>query len=618
MLREPTPRTDGYAALRAYAALGDGRTVALVADDGRVDWLPIPDLDCAPAFAALLDAESGGVVELAPTQPYRLRRRYLPGSNVLSTEYETATGTARVTDALCTGVAGRLPWCELGRRVEGLSGDVPFAWRIAPGTALASASPWVQGTVHGAVLRVNGATMVPVLSDDLTPLVAEQEIAGAFTTSPGSRHLVALVGTEREPVQVPRAEEVDDRISRTVANWQTWTDAFRYQGPWPLAVQRSALQLKLLLHAPTGSIAAAATTSVPESWAGGKNWDYRYSWLRDTAYAVDALIDFGLREETHAAISWVVRTIRSEEPRVFYTLAGEVHDHHDEPDVPGWRGIGPVAVGNHAGAQRQLGVYGDVLGVVRGYVDAGNLLDADTGRVLAALADEAADAWHRPDAGIWELHDERHFTTSKLGCWQALECAAHLADAGQIPGTPDRWRAEARRIRDWVEEHCWDEARGTYVMASGSDDLDASILLHAMSGFDTSDRMSRTVDTLRAELGTGPWLHRYTGMREEEGAFVACSFWGVAALAEVGRVDEARTWMDELVAASNDVGLWTEMVDVDTDEFLGNLPQALSHLALVQAAIAVWDATGRAPVEVPDVEAAGSTAAERTGATSGS
>ncbi|WP_129338641.1 glycoside hydrolase family 15 protein [Cellulomonas endophytica] len=601
-LRPPTPRTDGYAALRSYAALGDGRTVALVADDGCIDWFPVPDLDSPPAFGALLDEVGGGTFSLAPTAPYRMRRRYLPGSNVLSTEYVTGTGSARVTEALTTGVAGRLPWCELARRVEGLTGDVPMGWRIAPGTALATASPWVQGTTHGPVLRIDGVTMATVLSSDLTPVVGEQEVAGVFTTTPGSRHLVALVGTEREPVQLPTPEEVDDRVSRTLTNWQVWTEAFRYQGPWPLAVQRSALTLKLLVHAPSGSVAAAATTSLPESWDGGKNWDYRYAWLRDTAYAVDALIAFGLREETHAAISWVVRTVRESEPRVFYALDGSVRDDHSEPDVPGWRGIGPVSAGNRAGLQRQLGVYGDVLAVVRGYVDAGNLLDADTGRALAALADEAADAWHRPDAGMWELDEEQHYTTSKLGCWQALECAAHLAEAGQLPGVPDRWRAEARRIRAWVEEHCWDEARGTYLMHPGSDALDASILLHAMSGFDRSGRMSSTVDVLRRELGTGPWLHRYTGMDREEGAFVACSFWGVAALAHLGRLDEARAWMDELLAESSDVGVWAEMVDPATGHFLGNLPQALSHLALVQAAVAVWDAEGRVPVPVPDVE----------------
>ena len=583
--RDPTPRTDGYADLRSYAVLGDGRTVALVADDGRVDWFPVPDLDTPPVFAALLDAEGGGCVQLAPTVPFRLRRQYVVGTNVLVTTYDTAGGQVRVTQAMNTGVAGRLPWSELASRVEGLSGSVPMSWRVAPGTVLGSASPWVQRTHRGPVLRDDGVTLTVCTLGEMTTVVDEQACTGAFEATAGSRHLVAVVGTEREPVMVPDPEDVDRGIDRTIENWRAWTREFHYDGPWGKAVQRSALALKLLLHEPTGAIAAAGTTSLPERRAGGKNWDYRYAWVRDAAYTLDAWIGFGLREEVHAAISWTLRTLREHGVRIFFTLDGGLPPEPRHHDVPGWRGTGPVVTGNRADGQLQLGVFGDVLAVVRGYVDAGNLLDAETGRLLAAVADEAADAWHRPDAGMWELPEQRHYTSSKLGCWQALQCAVHLAQLGQIPGDPDRWRAEAGRIADWVREHCWSEERGAYVMHPGSDALDASVLLHARSGFDTGDRMSRTVDALRAELGTGPLLHRYSGTPQEEGAFVACAFWGVAALALVGRTDEAAAWMEELLALANDVGVWPEMIDPATGDFLGNIPQALSHLALVQAAL---------------------------------
>lgn len=584
-LRDPTPRTDGYADLRAYAALGDGRTLALVADDGRVDWFPVPDLDTPPVFAALLDADGGGSLALAPTVPYRMRRQYVVGTNVLETTYVTDGGSARVTEAMNTGVAGRLPWSELARRVEGLEGSVPMAWRIEPGTVLGTASPWVQPTVHGPVLRADGVTLGVRTLGQMTVVAEDQGCSGVFEATAGSRHLVAVVGTEREPVMLPDPEQVDRGIDRTVANWRAWTREFHYDGPWGKAVQRSALALKLLLHEPTGAIAAAGTTSLPESRAGGKNWDYRYAWVRDAAYTLDAWIAFGLREEVHAALAWVLRTLREHGPQVFFTLDGRLPPGPERRHVPGWHGIGPVTFGNRADGQLQLGVYGDLLAVVRGYVDGGNLLDADTARMLAAVADEAADAWHRPDAGMWELPEQRHHTSSKMGCWQALTCAVHLAEAGQIPGDADRWRAEAERIRAWVERECWSPERGAYVMAPGSDDLDASVLLHARSGFDTGERMSRTVDALRAELGSGPLLHRYSGMPSEEGAFVACGFWGVTALAAVGRTDEARVWMDELLSVANDVGVWPEMVEAATGDFLGNVPQALSHLALVQAAL---------------------------------
>lgn len=586
-LRDPSARTDGYAPLRAYAAIGDGRTVALVADDGRIDWFPAPDLDSEPAFAALLDAETGGSIRLAPTQPFRVRREYVVGTNVLTTTFVTETGTVRVTDSLNTGVAGRLPWSELARRVDGLEGTVPMAWSVAPGTMFSTASPWVHDTLHGPVLRIDGVTLALRLLGETTTVVTDQRIDGVLVTTPGSRHLVALAGTSREPVHLPDPADVDAGIDRTIENWRAWTREFHYDGPWGKAVQRSALALKLLVYAPTGAIAAAATTSLPESLAGGKNWDYRYAWVRDTAYAVDALIGFGLREETHAAISWTLTTLREHHTRVFYALDGSLPGDHHMADAPGWRGIGPVVDGNHADQQLQLGVYGDLLGVVRGYVDAGNLLDDETGRLLASLADEACDVWRRADAGIWELPEERHYTSSKMGCWQALVSAVHLAEAGQIPGVPDRWRGEAERIRAWVEEHCWSAERGAYVMYPRSDALDASVLLHAASGFDRGDRMSSTIDALREELGDGPLLYRYSGMPDEEGTFVACAFWGVGALAHVGRVDEARTWMDELLERANDVGIWSEMIDAPTGDFLGNLPQALSHLALVQAALAL-------------------------------
>jgi GH15 family glucan-1,4-alpha-glucosidase len=596
--RDPTPRTGGYADLRSYAVLGDGRTVALVADDGRVDWFPVPDLDTPPVFAALLDADAGGHVALAPTVPYRLRRQYVVGTNVLETTYDTDGGRVRVTQAMNTGVAGRLPWSELASRVDGLAGSVPMAWRVAPGTVLGTASPWVQRTVQGPVLRVDGVTLTVRTLGGMTTVVDDgRACTGAFEATPGSRHLVAVVGTEREPVMLPDPEDVDRGIDRTIDNWRAWTREFHYDGPWGKAVQRSALALKLLLHEPTGAIAAAGTTSLPESLAGGKNWDYRYAWVRDAAYTLDAWIGFGLREEVHAAISWTLRTLRAHGTRVFFGLDGALPPEPAHHDVPGWRGIGPVVTGNRADGQLQLGVYGDVLAVVRGYVDAGNLLDAETGRLLAAVADEAADAWHRPDAGMWELTEERHYTSSKLGCWQALQCAVHLAELGQIPGEPDRWRVEADRIARWVAEHCWSEERGAYVMHPGSDALDASVLLHARSGFDTGERMSRTVDALRAELGSGPLLHRYSGTPAEEGAFVACAFWGVAALALVGRADEAAEWMEQLLGLANDVGVWPEMVDPATGDFLGNLPQALSHLALVQAALTLapaLDDDGRA------------------------
>ncbi|MDQ2755135.1 MAG: glycoside hydrolase family 15 protein [Actinomycetota bacterium] len=599
----PSPGTvglrddDGYVDLASYAAIGDGRTVALVARDGRIDWLPVPALDGTVPFGALLDAPHGGYVALEPDQPYAVERAYASSTNVLTTTFTTADGSVRVTDSLNTGVAGRLPWLELARRIDGLDGSVRLRGEIAPGTCFGTASPWAFDSASGTILRVDGLTIAPrTLADDGVE-VDDAGVRVSYTTSPGSRHLLALVASEDQPLVLPDPEEVDRGVDRTVASWERWSRELHWDGPWAEHVTRSTLLLKLLVFAPSGAMAAAATTSLPEWHDGYGAWDYRYAWVRDTAYSLTALFRFGVREETHAAIAWMLRTIGAfgsdgpdgREPAVFYRLdGGDPGDTVEQLDVPGWRRTGTAVSGNRAAGQLQLGVFGDVFSIVQLWVDNGNLLDDRTSLVLTGIADRAADSWRRPDAGMWELEQTRHYTTSKLGCWQALTHAAHLAELGQIPGDADRWRREADRIRAWVDEHAWDDEQGAYTWYPGTRELDASIVLHAISGFDRGPRMSSTLDALRRELGDGPHLYRFSGAAAVEGAFVACSFWMVSALALVGRRDEAVALMDELVdSIPNDVGVLSEMVDPATGSFLGNLPQALSHLALVNAAITV-------------------------------
>ncbi|MCU1543872.1 MAG: glycoside hydrolase family 15 protein [Microbacteriaceae bacterium] len=586
-------RPDGYVDLRSYGAIGDGRTVALIALDGSVDWLPIPTLASPPIFARLLDAENGGAIELAPTEPFTTARRYVTGTNVLETTFTTDSGVASVTDALVTGIAGRLPWVEIARRIDGLRGSVKFRWRVAPGTRLGTASPWLDDTTHGAVLRVDGVTLAVRGLGHEARRSDDRAIRGSFTTSEGGRQLLTVVGVADEPLHLPDAGNVDRGIDRTVDNWRAWSREFNYDGPWSDAVQRSALALKLLIFSSTGAIAAAATTSLPESLRGSKNWDYRFAWVRDLAYTVTALTRFGLREETQGSVSWLLRTIRAHGPdlHVFYTLDGAIAEGVVTHDVPGWRDIGPVVSGNPARGQLQLGVYGDLFDVMRRYVEAGNLLDAETGRLLASVADATCDAWRKRDHGMWELPEVNHYTSSKMGCWSALDSAVRLSELGQIPGSAARWRSERDAIRAWIDENCWSEERGAYVFYPGTTELDASVLLHAPSGFDRGERMSSTIDVLREELGAGPLLYRYSGAQAEEATFVSCAFWTASALACVGRAEEAIALMDELVGLGNDVGLYAEMMDADSLAFMGNFPQALSHLALVNTAITIEETT---------------------------
>ena len=586
-----TDRVDGYVDLRSYAAIGDGRSIALVACDGGIDWLPIPSIDSRPVFARLLDAEHGGSIELAPADEFTVTREYIESTNVLTTTFTTKSGVAIVTDALITGFAGRLPWVELARRIDGVKGAVTFRWRVAPGTALATATPWVDTTTHGKILRVGSVTMAVRGIDHGPRGGGSRAVVGSFTTAPKSRHLLVVAGAADEPLHLPSPELTDIALDRTIHGWQEWSRDFGYDGPWAADVQRSALALKLLIYAPTGSIAAAATTSVPENIDGNKNWDYRFAWIRDLAYTVHALTRFGLREETQAAVAWLMRTIRAHggesELDIFYTLAGDLPAGTTRLSVPGWRGIGPVVEGNPAGEQSQHGIFGDLLSLMLNYVRAGNVLDVATGRMLASVADRVCDIWQQPDSGMWELPQLQRYTSSAMGCWQALDSAIELHELGQIPGSSEHWRIERDVIVQWVAENCWSEAMQSYVAWPGTGALDASVLLHAPSGFDRGERMSSTIDALRARLGRGQLLYRYTGVDAEEGAFVACSFWMAASLACVGRRGEAIAMMDELVELSNDVGILAEMIEPGDGAFLGNLPQGLSHLALVNAAITI-------------------------------
>ena len=597
-------RATRYVDLRDYAAIGDGRTVALIARDGQVDWMPVPALHSPPVFAALIDGEAGGRFELRPdTDEFESTREYLEGSNVLRTTFRTPDGAVTVTDALVTGVAGRLPWLELARRIDGLEGSVRLRWAVVPGNVLGDDDDEVKrlDTVHGPILRAGHIDLVLVGSDHgrLDPHEPGDgfpdgplSFFGEFVTSPGSRHLIALCGTDDEPIHVPDPANVDRGIDRTIANWEAWADEFDYEGPWQQAVQRSALALKLLIFSPTGSIAAAATTGLPENHSGGKNYDYRFAWVRDLAYTVGALIRFGLREETHAAVSWVLKTLKQHDGAmpIFFELDGSMHDEVHETTASGWRGIGPVVVGNAAGDQLQLGVYADVLGIMRRYVEAGNILDERTSELLVEFTDQACREWPKKDSGMWELPEQQHYVTSKIGCWQALDDAIQLAELGEIKPDDDdlaHWHKNRTLIEEWIDHNGWSAKRGAYVMHPGSDALDASILLHSRRGFGPQERMDATIALIDEELSAGPLLYRYSGVSEEEGTFVACAFWLVEAFARTGRLDDAVRRMDALVALANDVGLYSEIIGADYGEFLGNLPQGLSHLALIDAALSI-------------------------------
>lgn len=580
----------GFLPLEGYGALGDGRAVALSGADGSIDWWCVPNMDSPPLFDRLLDADAGGYFTVAPTTPFTVERRYRPDSNVLETIFTTDTGRAKLTESLNSGTAGRLPWAELARRIDGLDGRVRFGITLVFGRAADTLSPYFARAGGHDVFHVGDVLGLFRHSDSVhIDTCDDGGVAASVTIGPGDRACVAIVAGANEPLVVPDIAEIDARIDISDGEWRDWTGQLDRSGPHSALAIRSALVLKLLLYSPTGAIVAAATTSLPERVGGDKNYDYRYAWVRDAGYSIKAFLRIGAQPEAKAGFTWLLKRLAEGRPRVCYTLAGDPVPPVTEIAVDGYRGSAPVRVGNLATDQHQHGIYGDIFETAARFVADGNILDSRSAETLSHLADQCADGWRQKDAGIWELPELQHYTMSKVSCWQALARAVELADAGQIPTTcRDRWARERARIETWIGDHCWSEEKGAYLFYPGTDRLDASMALAVPFGFDGHDRLERTLDAIDRELGAGAFHYRYTGAAREEGCFLACTFWMVEARAILGQRPRAAAAFDAAIAGlDRGVGVLAEMVDPRSGAFLGNMPQGLTHLALIQAVAAL-------------------------------
>ena len=587
------------APIEDYALLGDTETAALVSKEGSIDWLALPRFDSGACFAALLGTEENGRWSIRPAGEIRkVTRRYRSGL-VLETVWETDDGTV----ALIDGMPLRDERPNLIRIVEGRSGTVPMRLDLTVRFDYGSIIPWVR-TIEGRWHAIAGPDAL-VLTTPVALRGENKHTVAEFAVSPGDRVPFEL---QWHPSHHPTPEPLDPfkAMAHTESQWAEWLDRCTYAGPWEDALRSSLVVLKGLTYHPTGGIVAAATTSLPETIGGIRNWDYRCCWLRDATFTLLTLLECGYTEEAQRWRDWLLRAVAGDPAslQIMYGPAGERRLNECElPWLPGYEGSRPVRVGNDATKQLQLDVWGEVLDALWSGRRAGLSASHDAWQLELALLDHLEGAWQQPDDGIWEVRGpRRQFTHSKVMTWVAFDRAVRSVEMFGLEGPVDRWRALRDEIHADVCAKGVDE-RGAFVQSYGSTDLDASLLLVPLTGFlpPNDPRVRATVDAIATELtDEAGFVWRYEpkvevdGLGGEEGSFLLCTFWLVDCLALTGRVDEATALFERLLALRNDVGLLSEQYDPVAGRMLGNFPQAFSHVALVDSATHLRDSRGGA------------------------
>jgi len=589
----------GYLPIAEHGLIGDLHTAALVGTDGTIDWFCCPRFDSGSVFASLLDAERGGWWSLTPDREERhTRQLYFPDTNILITRFLDPDGVGEVADWMA--IQGPGPSRRrLIRRVSCVRGEMTFITEVQPRFDYARASHEVRLTEHGAVLASRALTLtlstsVPLRRDDTG-------VNARFTLRAGESAAFVLqeAGDQDEPPPVDRAAN-DASMERTATYWRGWLAKSRYTGRWREMVHRSALTLKLLTYQPTGAIVAAPTTSLPEQVGGGRNWDYRYTWIRDAAFSLYGLLRLGFTEEAAAFMDWLTHRFRGAPPgselgplQIMYGIDGrtglpeQTLDHFE-----GYQGSSPVRIGNGAAEQLQLDIYGELVDSLYLYNKYGTPLYHHAWEDLSQLVEWVCQNWDQADEGIWETRGGRkHFTFSRLMSWVAVERAIRIATQRGLPADLSRWRSERDRIYHQVMRQGWSEERGAFVQHYDTKSLDASVLLMPLVKFiaPTDPRWLSTLDRITEELVSDSLVYRYDpiespdGLKGEEGTFSMCSFWYVEALARAERLDQAQLAFEKMLTYANHLGLYSEEIG-PRGELLGNFPQAFTHLALISAA----------------------------------
>ena len=590
--REQDLDAEGYLPIEHHGIIGDLHTVALVGIEGTIDWFCPQRFDAPSMFGAILDADEGGRFAIRPVnESFTTKQLYLPGTAVLVTRFFTEGGVGEVVDFMPLGTSG----CSIVRRIEVVRGSLQFRVLCRPAFDYARVAHRLS--VDGALatfLAGDAACELRAVSGELT---ADGNAATCeLTLGRGERaSFVLTVGT---PGRAWDENAVERAFDDTVSYWRAWIAQSRYRGRWREMVDRSAITLKLLTYEPTGAVVAAPTTSLPEHIGGPRNWDYRYCWLRDSAFTMFAFLRLGFRDEAHAYLNWLHERGNVDENgaplQVMYGIDGRSElDEHELEHLSGYRGSGPVRIGNGASTQLQLDVYGEVVDAIYLAERGGMPLSYELWVKMRSILDWLADNWDQPDEGIWEVRGgRRNFTFSRIMTWVAFDRAIRIQAKRGLPADTRRWREARDAAYEWVMTHGWSEARQSFNQYADGDVLDAAVLIMPLVLMiaPTDPRMLSTLDAICEDLVSDSFVFRYDteeaaddGLPGREGSFSLCSFWYVECLTRAGRLDEARLVFEKMLGYANHLGLYSEEIGA-SGEALGNFPQAFTHLGLISAA----------------------------------
>jgi GH15 family glucan-1,4-alpha-glucosidase len=592
-----------YPPISDYGFIADCHSSALVSKSGSIDWCSMPRFDSGSCFGRLLGWEQGGYCQIEPAQDYQTFRCYLRDTLILETTFRTAGGEARLLDFFPMRKGGKQePHRQVLRILEGVRGQVKFMVDIVPRFDYGAIRPWIRKNREGHYLAMGGKDGLLISSNWPVSMKGRHALFGSWMIKKGQRAYLSILHRPPEELdegwaKPPALEEFDRRLDITLDWWHTWASQGKFKSPYSEHTQRSATVLKGLCNASTGAIVAASTTSLPEVSGGSRNWDYRFSWVRDSAFAVRSLVELGYQKEAEGFRRFIERSAAgsAEELQIVFGIGGERHLHEYEIDaLEGYRGAKPIRIGNAAERQLQLDVYGELLDLAWNWHMRSHSPDDDYWEFLVELVNETVKNWSKPDRGIWEMRGEpRHFVQSKAMCWGALDRGIRLAEELGRTAPLDTWRNARAEVRRSIEQNGYDPHRGVFIQAFGYPEMDAALLLLPVSGFvDYNDAsMVHTTDAVWQDLGEDGLLRRYGAGNDDlegkEGVFLACSFWLAECLARQKRLEEAHKVFQRALATGNDLGLFSEEYDPGNGEMLGNFPQALTHLSLISAAVAL-------------------------------